>query len=451
MAARWNFPALPKIWLGYGVVVVVLLFAAMGLVQQELEQNLIAVQEATRRELNLIDALVADALRRGQYQSINSLLQDWAAADVQVTELRVTGRDGLVLGAYQRERPLPIHALSMTSPIEYSYRGHATLSMVREIDEVYTSNMTFRIQLLVLIAAISGLLGAVFFLYLKYRQEAGLLRLRTAMLDSANGSLRRTQQQVQEFNIELEQRVRERTRELEVANKELDAFAYSVSHDLRSPLRAIDGYVHVLAEDSAPQLDAHGRMYLERVSAATQRMGTLIDDLLQLSRMTRQEMMCQDLNLSGIAQEIFQDLSQHDPERKVELHVAVSMHAHGDARLMRVVLDNLLRNAWKYTSKTVAARIEFGCTSNAGEPVYFVRDNGAGFDTKFAGKLFGAFQRLHKAEDFPGTGVGLATAARIIHRHGGRIWADAELNHGAVFYFTLPPANKCHELTQESA
>ena len=253
---------------------------------------------------------------------------------------------------------------------------------------------------------------------------------------------KRAAAEIHTLNSDLERRVHERTMQLAAANKELEAFAYSVSHDLRAPLRAIDGFSQALIEDYAPHLDEPGKTYLERVRAATQRMGVLIDDLLQLSRVTRQEMIRVNVDLSAHAREVIAELAGREPQREVEVVIVSGSYASGDTRLLRVVLDNLLENAWKYTSKTVAARIEYGHRKEAGEGVYFVRDNGVGFDMRYASKLFGAFQRMHKAEDFPGTGVGLATAARIIQRHGGRIWAEAGVGKGATFNFTLPPAEK---------
>jgi len=247
----------------------------------------------------------------------------------------------------------------------------------------------------------------------------------------------KSEESIRALNDTLEKRVVERTVELEATNRELETFAYSVSHDLRSPLRAIDGFSQLLLEDYADVLDERGQDYLSRARAATQRMGTLIDDLLHLSRLTRHEMSHVDVDLSELAHEVVAELRRREPGRQLEVVVAPTMHAFGDARLLRIVLDNLLGNAWKYTSKKSTARIEFGCVQYADVPAYFVRDDGAGFDMRYAGKLFGAFQRMHSVEEFPGTGVGLATVARIIQRHGGCIWAEAEVNKGAVFYFTL--------------
>jgi len=234
----------------------------------------------------------------------------------------------------------------------------------------------------------------------------------------------------------LEERVRARTAELETANRELDAFSYSVSHDLRAPLRAIDGFARILREDFAAQLDPEARDYLHRVCKGAQRMGLLIDDLLQLSRVGRGEMVPAEVDLSAMADEIVAQLAAAEPERSVTTEIAPALRARGDARLLHVALTNLLSNAWKYTGKVDAAHIGFGGERLDGEQVFHVRDNGVGFDMQYAGKLFGAFQRLHGPE-FPGTGIGLATVARIVRRHGGRVWAQSEPGKGAAFFFTI--------------
>jgi len=274
------------------------------------------------------------------------------------------------------------------------------------------------------------------------------------LTDSFNQMLGRIAQQndeLQRYAADLERRVEERTHELQerndalrrnaaellAANTELDAFAYSVSHDLRAPLRSIDGFSQILLEDYSGTLDAAGRESLQRVRAASQRMGTLIDDLLKLARVTRVEIRTEDVDLSGMAREIAAELQRATPERLVEFAIAPGLSARGDARLLRVALDNLLRNSWKYTAKQAQPRIEFASIAANGERAFMVRDNGAGFDMQYADKLFGVFQRLHSPAEFEGTGVGLATVRRIITRHGGRIWAEGVVDRGATFYFTL--------------
>jgi signal transduction histidine kinase len=260
------------------------------------------------------------------------------------------------------------------------------------------------------------------------------------LVETFNEMLARIQEQNQELEKsrdELEQRVVERTTQLEAANKELEAFSYSVSHDLRAPLRSIDGFSQALLEDYGDKLDDQGQKDLQRVRAATQRMAQLIDDMLNLSRVTRGEMHRDTVDLSAMAQGIAMELRAAEPERQVDLTIADGVQADGDARLLRVVLENLLRNSWKFTGNHPVAKIEFGVARNNGKAVYFVRDDGAGFDMTYAGKLFGAFQRLHAMTEFKGTGIGLATVQRIVHRHGGRVWAEGKIDQGATFYFTL--------------
>jgi len=247
----------------------------------------------------------------------------------------------------------------------------------------------------------------------------------------------RLYEQVQRDAAELEERVAKRTSELAALNRELEAFAYSVSHDLRAPLRGIDGFSQALLEDYADKLDAEGQDYLRRVQAGSQRMGQLIDGLLKLFRVTRGEMRREAVDLSSLAQAVAAELQQREPERRVEFVIAEGLVAEGDAPLLRVVLENLLGNAWKFTAKYPRARIEFGVTQRRGERAYFVRDDGVGFDMAYADKLFGAFQRLHSTAEFDGTGIGLATVQRIIHRHGGRVWAEGMEGQGATFYFAL--------------
>lgn len=239
------------------------------------------------------------------------------------------------------------------------------------------------------------------------------------------------------LNTELEDRVKRRTRQLEEANKELEAFAYSVSHDLRAPLRALNGYSRILLDDFTQNLDPTAQHYLDRIISASRRMEQLIDDLLRLSRVTRSHMEVRTVDLSEMAAEILLKMREGQPERRVEAVIAPNLRAEADAGLMQIALGNLLANAWKYTGRKSHARIEFGIAQNRGKQAYFVADNGAGFDMTYASKLFSPFQRLHPPSQFEGTGIGLALVSRILRRFGGDIWAEAMPNAGATFYFTI--------------
>ncbi|WP_009632723.1 GAF domain-containing protein [Synechocystis sp. PCC 7509] len=245
-------------------------------------------------------------------------------------------------------------------------------------------------------------------------------------------------QQAEQREQALNQGLRQAILELKAVNKELEAFSYSVSHDLRAPLRSIDGFSQAVLEDCGEQLDPTGQDYLRRIRLATQRMGQLIDDLLTLSRVTRTDMHVESVDINRLASRICTHLQQTQPERQVEFTLQPGLVAQADSHLLQVVLENLLNNAWKFTSKQLQAKIEVGTRLETnGTTVYFVRDDGTGFDMAYSNKLFSPFQRLHASHEFPGNGIGLATVQRIVHRHGGRVWAEGILGQGATFYFTL--------------
>ena len=245
--------------------------------------------------------------------------------------------------------------------------------------------------------------------------------------------------ELEKHQLHLEELISERTLDLEAANRELESFSYSVSHDLRAPLRTIDGFSQILLEDYSPILDDVSKDYLLRVRSGAQRMGQLIDDLLKLSRVSSKGLNKEPVDLSQMAQEITDTLRQSNPERNAAITIAPKLSCHGDKGLIQVVMENLFSNAWKYTQyKKDQTQIEFGLQILGGKPVFYIKDNGAGFDMNYSNKLFGAFQRLHPATDFEGSGIGLATVNRIIQRHGGKVWAEGEPDKGATFYFSLP-------------
>ncbi len=267
---------------------------------------------------------------------------------------------------------------------------------------------------------------------------------RTAELQHVNERLlqeiaerKRVEEAVRKLNDDLELLVSQRTTQLKAVNHELEAFAYSVSHDLRAPLRAVEGFSQALLEDHLEALDEQGRDYLERISGEARRMAQLIQDLLALSRVTRAEMSSRQVDLSATAMEVVDTLRKSEPARRVDVEIEPGLYVNGDPRLLRQVLENLLANAWKFTRDKTDARIEFGRTNGGRTETYFVRDNGAGFDMRYVAKLFSPFQRLHGMTEFPGTGVGLSTVRRIVTRHGGQVWAEGVVDQGATFLFTL--------------
>ncbi len=264
-----------------------------------------------------------------------------------------------------------------------------------------------------------------------------LLSLLQRRNDAAIQALAESEAEIRRMNADLERSVAQRTEQLEATNRELESFAYAVSHDLRAPLRSMSGFSQLLQESQGAELDDKARHYLQRIHESSRRMSNLIEDLLSLSRISRSELTPRLVDLSQLASDAATAIKERYPNRQVELQIEPGLTVHGDSRLLRIAIDNLLDNAWKYTAYTQPARIEVGSQLDADGRTFYVRDNGVGFDMAYAGKLFGPFQRLHAETQYPGTGIGLVTVQRILARHGGRIWAQAEVERGATFYFKV--------------
>ncbi len=368
-----------------------------------------------------LEARLGDAPdQRQRLAELHRRWRDWEAFATQELELYDSGGDwlSLVREGVGKNRMDGLRAL-----LDEMAR------VERERADERGERVAYQARVVLWMALAWMLVMGVFLAWYSRRQLLLLARGYDVALGSARASEAR-----------LEARVAERTRELTLANKELESFSYSVSHDLRTPLRAVDGFSQALLEDEAERLSPEGRALFHRLRAAAERMGQLIDDLLRLSRVSRTDLKREPVDLSALAREVVDLLRHQEPERHVTVEIAPDLRAEGDARLLRVVLENLLGNAWKFTSKRPDARIELFASERDGRTHYGVRDNGVGFDMAYASKLFSPFQRLHRPADFPGTGIGLATVQRIVHRHGGDIQVDARPGQGATFCFTLGEA-----------
>lgn len=385
-------------------------------------------------ELDRLQALTADnAIQRERVADMRATLSRRLAVLQRAVDMRRKGGPDLsapllIAGPGKVEMD---HVRSVAAAME------AEEDRLLAVRRVSTDSSTTRAQIAVIFASfLDGLL--ILFALLQFARERRLrvaAEITGARLAIAQQETEVRAQEIQQLNETLEERVRMRTAELERINRELEAFSYSVSHDLRAPLRTIDGFSLALQEDYSTTIDDAGRDYIGRVRGGVQRMGQLIDALLQLSRITRAEIVREDFSMSGLAESVASDLQEQNKDRDITFHIAQGLSAYADPRLTRIALENLLGNAVKFTSKVPRANIEFGWDND--QNAWFVHDNGAGFDMTYADKLFGAFNRLHGDKDFRGSGIGLATVARVVHGHHGRIWAKGAVNQGATFWFTL--------------
>ena len=346
------------------------------------------------------------------------LARDFA---VILLDVQMPGMDGYETAALIRERPASQH-----TPLIFLTASHtADVQMIRGYGIGAVDYLFKPLDANVLRSKVA--------VFIELAKKSAVIHKQTAAIVEREAEARRLAEARAQLLVDLEQK----NHELEAVNKELEAFSYSVSHDLRAPLRSVDGFSLIVLEDYGEKLDEEGRQHLRYIRESAQAMALLIDDLLALSLVTRGEFQRQPVDLTGIARTVAESLRAQQPERRIEFVIADGLAGEGDARLMAIVLQNLIGNAWKYSGKRAEPRIEVGAIRSNRGVAYFVRDNGAGFDMAYADKLFGVFQRLHSAEEFEGTGIGLATVERIIRRHGGHIWAEAEVDRGATFFFTL--------------
>ncbi|MDF1613552.1 sensor histidine kinase [Desulfurivibrio dismutans] len=396
-----------------GMLAVLLLVLGLTnylLLGQQRQAQLQEVETQLNYQLQAATTFMIEPLLKYQFADVEQFMQQWSAHHEDVLLFEAYSPTGHLLSRFVRDSDSPF-IITQQQQVTYQDQHLLTLTLSKDYRQAEIILQEMRNRLLLISLAITAMLGLMLWLVFRYLAFVPLER-------------------------EIDKRRRAEL-ELGATNRELDAFAYSISHDLRAPLRGIDGFSQALLEDYHDRLDDTGQDYLQRIRAGCGRMGNLIDDMLQLSRLSRGEINWSRVDLSAMAEEIMAELQKDAPERKVKVVIEPGIQVLGDPVLLRAVMDNLLGNAWKFTGKTVNPEISLGTIREDQRTICFVRDNGAGFDMTYADKIFTAFQRLHSPKEFEGTGIGLATVQRIIHRHGGLIWAEAKEQQGATFYFTL--------------
>lgn len=392
------------------ILLLILALVDYVLVNQHRRTHMNELETQLNYQLRAAATFMTEPLLRNQFADVEQFMEYWFTHHEDVLLFEAYSPTGHLFSRFERKTTSP-YVIARNHEVTYQDRHLLSLTLSKDYSKTETMIQQIRNRLLLASLGITAVLGLM--LWLSFR------RLAIAPLEQEIHKRRQAQ------------------RELGATNRELDAFAYSISHDLRAPLRGIDGFSQALVEDYHEVLDDTGRDYIRRIRGGCVRMGKLIDDMLQLSRLSRGEINWSRVNLSAMAETIIDELKKASPERQVRVNIQPGIQVSGDPVLLRAVMDNLLGNAWKFTGKTPEAEITFGAENQDGGQTCFVRDNGAGFDINYADKIFTAFQRLHSPNDFEGSGIGLATVQRIIHRHGGMIWAEAEEGRGASFYFTL--------------
>lgn len=401
----------------YGLLLVLGIFIAITdtLIILKVRDELITTADVhNRHESLLFSKLVVEALSKGDYTSVEFAARQWGMESADMVRITITTANGFTLAQYSRDSAAPV-TRAYHETFAYGNDGRATIDTVKDVSDIRSHVIGLGVTMVLFSVFLASLL-----VYL----------IRYAALKPLHDEIREHRRTEDALALQ--------TQSLARSNEELETFSYSIAHDLRAPLRAITSFSQILQQDAREKLDEEEQDYLRRIVNAGQRMSILIDDLLELARISRTRMRIEPVDLSALAQSFLEQQQHADPERKVSCVVAPGAVVNGDPQLLQLVMENLLGNAWKYSARTDHARIEFGSTSKGGQQVFYVRDNGIGFDMQFASKLFQPFQRLDNSPDFKGSGIGLANVRQIIERHGGSVWAEAESGQGATFYFTLP-------------
>lgn len=401
------------------VLVLFLVIVDIFMVVEERDFLLQMEKRHAKEEMDIMGKFLTEAMIRNDYVSVERYIPQWSKARPDVVSVRVVAPNGFVVAQHRRE-PQSQHLYELNSSTDYLGKPVLKLEMQWDFGDIHEFIQNRLLKLLSLSVVIVAVLGWLLWRVLKIMAIDPL------------------QREIAERE-KVESQLASHTKELANHVEELESYSYSIAHDLRAPVRSITSFSQILKADAGDKLESQEQEVLQRVIAAGKYMAELIDDILALSRITRVKLSKEPLALSEMVEESIADLRQLEPDRDCEIVIQPNLSARGDAKLVRLLLQNLLDNAWKYTANQPRARIEFGMESQS-HPVFYVRDNGVGFDMQYVEKVFQPFQRLHAQGEFQGTGVGLATAMRIVKRHGGKIWAKSELNKGATFYFTLPMA-----------